>query len=93
LAALSRSPRALGLPGGRYTAVSTLPADDIRGQARKWPRWFIDGHPTFDCLQRIDAVRDVLTTGGRTIAHWGIAWTWARHTRSIALAGFRHDPS
>jgi aryl-alcohol dehydrogenase-like predicted oxidoreductase len=56
LAALCRSPLAMGLLGGRYTAASTLPADDIRGRQPEWLRWFSDGRPNPDFLRRIDAV-------------------------------------
>ena len=90
LAALCRSPLAMGLLGGRYTAASTLPADDVRGQPPGWLRWFTDGHPNVEFLQRIDAVRDTLTTGGRTLAQGAIAWIWARHPRAIPLPGFRN---
>lgn len=45
LAALCRSPLAMGLLGGRYTAVTALPADDVRGKQPEWLRWFSDGRP------------------------------------------------
>jgi aryl-alcohol dehydrogenase-like predicted oxidoreductase len=90
LAALCRSPLAMGLLGGRYTSASTLPRNDVRGQPPAWLRWFTDGHPNVDYLRRIDAVRDLLTAGGRTLAQGAIAWTWARHGRAISLAGFRN---
>ena len=90
LAALCRSPLAMGLLGGRYTAASTLPADDIRGQSPAWLRWFADGHPNVEFLRRIDTVRDTLTAGSRSLAQGSIAWIWARHARTIPLPGFRN---
>lgn len=89
LAALCRSPLAMGLLGGRYTATSQLPADDIRGRQPDWLRWFTDGRPTPDLLNRVDAVRHVLTGDGRTIAQGALGWIWAHHPRTIPLPGFR----
>jgi aryl-alcohol dehydrogenase-like predicted oxidoreductase len=80
----------MGLLGGRYTAASTLPADDIRGQSPAWLRWFADGHPNVEFLRRIDTVRDTLTAGSRSLAQGSIAWIWARHARTIPLPGFRN---
>jgi aryl-alcohol dehydrogenase-like predicted oxidoreductase len=85
----SKRPEARQL-GGRYTSASTLPRNDVRGRPPAWLRWFTDGHPNVDYLQRIDAVRDLLTAGGRTLAQGAIAWIWARDDRAIPLAGFRN---
>ncbi|WP_181798546.1 aldo/keto reductase, partial [Streptomyces sp. WELS2] len=43
------------------------------------PRW----------LARIDAVRDILTSGGRTLAQGALAWLWARSPRTVPIPGFR----
>ena len=65
---LCRSPLAMGLLGGRYTATSTRPADDVRGRQPEWLRWFADGRPNPEFLERIDTVRAILTADGRTLA-------------------------
>lgn len=90
LAALCRSPLAMGLLGGRYTSSSTLPAHDIRGRQPEWLRWFVDGKPSPDFLHRLDSVRGVLTAGGRTVAQGSLGWIWAHHPRAIPLPGFRN---
>jgi aryl-alcohol dehydrogenase-like predicted oxidoreductase len=90
LAALCRSPLAMGLLGGRYTAASVLPADDIRGQPPAWLRWFTDGRPNAEYLERVEAIRELLTADGRTVAQGAIGWIWARHSRTIPLPGFRN---
>lgn len=89
LAALCRSPLAMGLLGGRYTATSTLPNDDIRGKQPEWLRWFADGRPDPGYLAALDAVRGALTTDGRTLAQGALGWIWARDDRTIPLPGFR----
>ena len=92
LAALCRSPLAMGLLGGLYTADSTLPANDIRGRNPDWLRWFTKGRPNPDLLNRIDTVRGILTRNGRTLAQGALGWIWARHGRTIPLPGFRNIP-
>lgn len=89
LAALCRSPLAMGLLGGRYDADTRLPADDVRGRQPEWLRWFADGAPAPEFLDRIAAVRSVLTADGRTLAQGSLAWVWGRHDRAIPLPGFR----
>jgi aryl-alcohol dehydrogenase-like predicted oxidoreductase len=90
LAALCRSPLAMGLLGGRYTAASTLPADDVRGRPPEWLRWFSGGRPDPGYLAALDAVRDALTDDGRTMAQGALGWIWARDERAIPLPGFRN---
>lgn len=90
LAALGRSPLAMGLLGGRYDAGSTLPADDVRGRQPDWLTWFRDGRPAPRFLAAIDAVREALTVDGRTLAQGALGWVWARDERTIPLPGFRN---
>lgn len=91
LAPLCRSPLAMGLLGGRYTAASTLPADDVRGRQPEWLRWFADGRPNPEFLERIDTVRAILTADGRTLAQGALAWIWAHDERAVPLPGFRNS--
>jgi aryl-alcohol dehydrogenase-like predicted oxidoreductase len=90
LAALCRSPLAMGLLGGQYTATSQLPTDDIRHRQPNWLRWFTDGRPTPDFLHRLEAIRHILTSGGRTPGQGALGWIWAHHPRTIPLPGFRN---
>lgn len=90
LAALCRSPLAMGLLGGRYDATSTLPSDDVRGRQPEWLRWFRDGHPDAGYLAALDTVRDALTVDGRTLAQGAVSWIWAHDPRTIPLPGFRN---
>ena len=91
LGVLCRSPLAMGLLGGRYTAVTALPPDDIRGRQPEWLRWFTDGRPDPGYIERLDSVREVLTSDGRTLAQGALAWIWAHDDRAIPLPGFRNS--
>lgn len=90
LVALCRSPLAMGLLGGRYSATSNLPSDDVRGKQPDWLRWFSDGRPDPTYLTALDAVRKALTQDGRSLAQGALGWIWARDSRTIPLPGFRN---
>ena len=89
LACLIRGPLAMGLLSGKYTAESKIAGDDVRALSPEWLRYFDDGVPTPGFLRRLDAVREILTTGGRSLVQGAIAWLWARSPTAIPIPGIR----
>jgi aryl-alcohol dehydrogenase-like predicted oxidoreductase len=89
LASINRGPLAMGLLTGKYTADSRLGADDVRGVSPEWMEYFQDGRPSADFLARLDAVREALRTGGRTLAQGAIGYLWGRSDRTIPIPGCR----
>jgi aryl-alcohol dehydrogenase-like predicted oxidoreductase len=90
LAALNRGPLAMGLLTDRYTAGTKTAIDDVRGQkSPEWMKYFKDGKPSAEWLGKRDAVRAILTSGGRTLAQGALAWLWARSPRTMPIPGFR----
>lgn len=89
LASINRSPLAMGLLSGKFTADSRLSADDIRGVAPEWLRYFRDGRPAPEWLERVDAVREILGAGSRSLAAGALAWILARSDRTIPIPGVR----
>jgi aryl-alcohol dehydrogenase-like predicted oxidoreductase len=87
LAVLARSPLAMGLLSGRYTTSDQLRADDVRRHTPWWT-YFDDAHMP-QWLARLDAVREVLTSGGRTLVQGSLAYVWGRSSRAVALPGVR----
>jgi aryl-alcohol dehydrogenase-like predicted oxidoreductase len=80
----------MGLLTGKYNANSTLPFDDVRGeQAPEWMKYFQDGKPNPEWLSKMEAVREILTSGGRTLAQGAIAWLWGRSDKNIPIPGFK----
>jgi aryl-alcohol dehydrogenase-like predicted oxidoreductase len=79
----------MGLLSDKVTASSGYAPDTIRGRAPEWLKWFRDGRPAPEFLARRDAVREILTSGGRTLAQGALAWNWARSPRTIPLPGCR----
>ena len=88
LASINRSPLAMGLLTGKYGAATRLPADDVRA-AQPWVGYFTDGRPAPQWLARLDAIREVLTGGGRTLAQGALCWLLARSPRTVPIPGIR----
>ena len=89
LACLNRGPLAMGLLSGKYTADSRISADDVRGKTPAWLRYFDDGVPAPESLAKLDSVREVLTSNGRSLVQGAIAWLWGRSSTTIPIPGIR----
>jgi aryl-alcohol dehydrogenase-like predicted oxidoreductase len=90
LAGINRGPLAMGLLTGKYKAGSKLASDDVRGdRAPDWMKYFKDGRPNPEWLKKLEAVRKILTSCGRTLAQGALAWLWARSEKTIPIPGFR----
>jgi aryl-alcohol dehydrogenase-like predicted oxidoreductase len=90
LAAINRGPLAMGLLTGKYTANTKPASDDVRGEkSPEWMAYFKDGKPNPEWLQKMEAVREILTSGGRTLAQGALAWLWARSEQTLPIPGFR----
>ncbi|WP_181140248.1 aldo/keto reductase [Streptomyces sp. Ru62] len=89
LASVNRSPLAMGLLAGRRGG--SLEAGDIRSRPPAWLPGYADDGSGADpeWLARIDAVRSVLTSDGRSLAQGALAWLWARSPRTVPIPGFR----
>ncbi len=90
LASINRGPLAMGLLTGKYSASSSLPSDDVRGdRSPEWMKYFKEGKPNPEWLKRLEAVKEILTSGGRSLAQGALAWLWARSPRTIPIPGFK----
>ncbi|NGN69748.1 aldo/keto reductase [Streptomyces sp. A7024] len=90
LASINRTPLAMGLLGGKYVAGQKARAGDIRSAPPAWLKYFdAEGRVTPEWAGRIDAVRQVLASGDRTLAQGALAWIWARSPHTIPIPGFR----
>jgi len=89
LASINRGPLAMGLLTGKYDATSRLPEDDVRGASPEWMTYFTDGRPNPEFLARLDAVREILASGGRTLAQGALGWLLARSGRTVPIPGIR----
>ena len=89
LASINRGPLAMGLLTGKYLADAKLPTDDVRGAGHAWMRLFPDGRPNPAYLDKIAALRAILTSDGRTMAQGALAWLWGHSPNTIPIPGFK----
>lgn len=90
LAGINRGPLAMGLLTGKFTSGDTLGENDVRGiKSPDWMKYFKHGQPNPEWYDKVKAMRDVLTSGGRTLAQGALAWIWARSPKMIPIPGFR----
>ncbi|MGW7507609.1 aldo/keto reductase [Streptomyces massasporeus] len=89
LASINRSPLAMGLLTGKRQDGQALEAGDIRSRPPAWLRGFGDSGADPEWLARVDALREILTSEGRTLAQGALAWLWARSPRTVPIPGFR----
>jgi aryl-alcohol dehydrogenase-like predicted oxidoreductase len=90
LAAINRGPLAMGLLTGKYTPNTQPASSDVRGvNSPQWMKYFQGGKPSPEWLVKMEAVRDILASNGRTLAQGALAWLWARSAQTIPIPGFR----
>jgi len=88
LASINRGPLGMGILTGKFTAQSTFPQDDVRKHA-EWFPGLVNGSPNPEWLAAIEAIREILTSGGRTLAQGALAWILARSERTVPIPGFK----
>ncbi len=87
----NRQPLAMGLLTGKFNASSQIPADDIRASGMEWLTYFDHGRPTQKYLDMLDAVREILTSDGRSLAQGALAWIWGSSSRVVPIPGFKRN--
>lgn len=90
LASINRSPLAMGLLSGKFNANTTFPKNDVRGQTFDWLNYFKDGKPVKEYLDKIESVKEILKSNGRTLVQGSLAWIWAKSEKTIPIPGFKN---
>jgi aryl-alcohol dehydrogenase-like predicted oxidoreductase len=91
LASLNRSPLAMGMLTGKFSTASQLPGSDVRAAGHSWVRFFKNGKPLPELVARVEAIRELLTTGGRTPAQGALGWILARSPQTLPIPGFKSE--
>ena len=90
LSSVDRSPLAMGFLTGKFNAETRLPKNDVRGAGFDWTRPIFDGgKPTEEALGNLDAIREILISGGRTPAQGALGWIWAKSGVCVPIPGFK----
>jgi aryl-alcohol dehydrogenase-like predicted oxidoreductase len=83
IASVNRSPLARGALSGKYSKNTEFPQNDVRVDEWSQDHFFA---PT---LNQLDAIREILTSNGRTLVQGALAWIWARSEKTIPIPGFK----
>ncbi|QRK08243.1 aldo/keto reductase [Archangium violaceum] len=89
MASINRGPLAMGLLTGKYARGARFDSTDIRGANVPWMKYFQNGQPNPEWLARLEQVKDILTSQGRTPAQGALAWLWAHSPVTLPIPGFR----
>jgi aryl-alcohol dehydrogenase-like predicted oxidoreductase len=89
LISINRGPLAMGLLSGKFRLGDRLAANDVRSADFDWLQYFRDGVVSPDFWRRLDVIRDLLQTGGRTLTQGALGWLWARSPYTLPIPGFR----
>lgn len=91
LTAICRSPLAMGLLTGKYKKGMVMPEGDLRGKiAPPWMTYFIDGQPNEILLKKLESIREILSSNGRTLAQGCISYIWAKGEEfAVPIPGFK----
>jgi aryl-alcohol dehydrogenase-like predicted oxidoreductase len=88
---LIRSPLGMGMLTGRYSGANPITVNDIRKSGQVRTDYFEDGQPKPDFLAALDATRELLTTGGRSLTQGALCWLWAKEAENIPVPGARTE--
>jgi aryl-alcohol dehydrogenase-like predicted oxidoreductase len=91
LLSISRLPLAMGLLTGKYNSGARVGAGDIRSEGLDWLKFFSNGKANPQFATRIEAVRDLLTGDGRTLAQGALGWILARSPNALPVPGFKTE--
>lgn len=84
---VARQPLAMGLLAGRTKTVTD--PSDLRSNTPDWLAWYKDGEAVPEYAEKLNAVRELLQSGGRTLAQGSMAWIWATDPTVVPIPGIR----
>ncbi|MEZ2131522.1 MULTISPECIES: aldo/keto reductase [unclassified Sinorhizobium] len=89
LISINRGPLAMGLLSGKFDHTK-LPDNDVRSSDAVWLRYFKDGSVRPEFRRKLDSVRELLRSDGRTLVQGALGWIWATSSRTLPIPGFRN---
>lgn len=87
---ICRLPLAMGLLSGKFSGGEKLPDNDVRAQAFEWLKFFKNGQPSVEYLKKLDALKQLLTYGGRSVAQGSLSWILAYSPHALPVPGFKN---
>lgn len=89
LASINIFPLAMGMLSGKYNVNTQMSTEEVRGSGHSWVKYFQDGKPKQEYLDKLSDLREILTSQGRTLVQGALAWIWAKREYTIPIPGFK----
>lgn len=83
LGGINKDPLNKGMLTGKFSTETSMPADDVRSMTN-----FRDTSIARR-LETVQALREVLTVGGRSMAQGALAYIWGLDERMVPIPGFK----
>jgi aryl-alcohol dehydrogenase-like predicted oxidoreductase len=83
MAGINKDPLNKGILTGKFTSESTFPTDDIRSQTS------FEDERIVQRLRTVEALHEVFTSAGRSMAQGALAYIWALDENMIPIPGFK----
>jgi len=83
LAGINKDPLLKGILTGKFTADAKFPANDIRS------RGDLSDEEGLRLLKTVEDLREVFTSGGRSMAQGALAYIWGLDERLVPIPGFK----
>ncbi|MCP4415005.1 MAG: aldo/keto reductase [Chloroflexi bacterium] len=83
LGGLNKDPLNKGILTGKFSSKSTFPKDDIRSQVS------FEEERIVRRLHTVEALREVFTSGGRSMAQGAICYIWGLDEHMLPIPGFK----
>ena len=95
LASINRGPLAMGILTGKYGLSSTFEEDDCRKTVDlhndPYYMFFKEGKPVPELIRKLNAIKEILRSDGRTLAQGALGWLWAKSDLTIPIPGFKTE--
>jgi aryl-alcohol dehydrogenase-like predicted oxidoreductase len=89
LSSINRGPLGMGILTGKFSQGANFEGSDVRHISPEWMAYFKNGQPNPEWLAKLESIREILCTGGRSLAQGALAWLLARSDQTIPIPGFR----
>ncbi|WP_027834396.1 aldo/keto reductase [Maritalea myrionectae] len=91
MVSINRAPLAMGMLSGNYKLNHSFGEDDVRSSGTPWMKKMGSVQSEEEAQTRLEGIRELLTTGGRTTAQGALGWIWAQSDRALPIPGFRTE--
>ncbi|NBI28181.1 aldo/keto reductase [Chengkuizengella sp. YPA3-1-1] len=89
LTSINSTPLAMGMLSGKFNENTKFTPDDVRGSGFDWIPYFKEGKPAPEFLEKLEAIKEILKSDGRTLVQGALAWNWAISGQNIPIPGFK----